>query len=84
MPQLLLKGGRVIDPASSFDAVSDVLVDGASITAIGPDLAHIAPHAEIIDCGGRLVLPGLIDTLIQRNSVDFPQPDGPSRQTVSP
>jgi dihydroorotase len=62
MPQLLLKGGRVIDPASSFDAVSDVLVDGATITAIGPDVAHIAPHAEIIDCGGRLVLPGLIDT----------------------
>jgi dihydroorotase len=62
MSQLLLKGGRVIDPATSFDAVSDILVDGETIAAMGPDLSGRAPHAEIIDCSGRLVLPGLIDT----------------------
>jgi dihydroorotase len=62
MSQLLLKGGRVIDPANGIDALLDVLVDGKSISAIGPDLLAQAPSAEVIDCRGRLVLPGLIDT----------------------
>jgi dihydroorotase len=62
MTQVLLKGGRVIDPAAGLDATLDVLVDGQRIAAIGPDLAVTAPIAEIIDCKDRLVLPGLIDT----------------------
>jgi dihydroorotase len=62
MSQLLLKGGRVIDPATSFDDTSDILIDGTRIAAMGRDLSGVAPHAEVIDCSGRLVLPGLIDT----------------------
>ena len=58
--KILLKNGRVIDPASGLDAVCDVLVADEHIEAIGPDL-HAA-DAEVIDCTGRLVLPGLIDT----------------------
>nr|WP_314625836.1 amidohydrolase/deacetylase family metallohydrolase [uncultured Noviherbaspirillum sp.] len=60
MDKLLLKGGRVIDPASGLNDVRDVLVGGGKILAIGADLA--ADGAEVIDCAGRLVLPGLIDT----------------------
>jgi dihydroorotase len=62
MSQLLLQGGHVIDPTACIDATLDVLVDGKSITAIGAGLIAQAPSAEIIDCRGRLVLPGLIDT----------------------
>jgi dihydroorotase len=62
MSQLLLQGGRVIDPAAGIDATLDVLVDGKSIAAIGAGLVAQAPAAEVIDCRGRLVLPGLIDT----------------------
>jgi dihydroorotase len=62
MTQVLLKGGRVIDPAAGLDATLDILVEGNRIAAIGPDLAVTAPIAEIIDCKDRLVLPGLIDT----------------------
>ncbi|WP_020201131.1 MULTISPECIES: amidohydrolase/deacetylase family metallohydrolase [Cupriavidus] len=62
MPQILLKGGRVIDPAAALDATLDILVDGNTIAAIGPDLAAQAPFADVIDCAGQLVLPGLIDT----------------------
>jgi dihydroorotase len=62
MSQVLLNGGRVIDPASSTDATLDILVDGTTIAAIGADLSAKAPFAEVIDCRGQLVLPGLIDT----------------------
>jgi dihydroorotase len=62
MTQVLLKGGRVIDPAAGLDATLDILVDQQRISAIGPDLAATAPIAEIIDCKDKLVLPGLIDT----------------------
>jgi hypothetical protein len=63
MTKLLLKGGRVIDPASDRDDVFDVLIDGGLIAAIGVDLDTPAcAGAEVVDCRGRLVLPGLIDT----------------------
>src|SRR4051812_21315564 len=62
MSQVLLKGGRVIDPAQNIDATLDVLVDNGVIAAIGTDLAREAPLAEAVDCSGKLVLPGLIDT----------------------
>jgi dihydroorotase len=62
MTQVLLKGGRVIDPAAGLDATLDILVEDQRIAAIGPALAATAPGADIIDCTGRLVLPGLIDT----------------------
>ena len=60
----LLAGGRVIDPASSTDALADVLVVDGVVTALGPDLAGSGaapPDAEVVDCRGTLVVPGLID-----------------------
>jgi dihydroorotase len=56
----LLRQGRVIDPQADLDSVCDVLVRDGLIKAVGPDLDP--GDAEIIDCRGRLVLPGLIDT----------------------
>jgi dihydroorotase len=60
MQRILLKGGRVIDPASGLDSICDLLVLGDRIAAIGPQGA--LADAEVIDCSGALVLPGLIDT----------------------
>jgi dihydroorotase len=60
MQGVLLRGGRVIDPAAGLDAVCDLLVSGDCIAAIAPHV--VADHAESIDCRGKLVLPGLIDT----------------------
>ncbi len=57
--KLLVKGGRVIDPANNFSQAADVLIEGAKIAAVGKDLK--ADGAEVIDARGRLVLPGLID-----------------------
>lgn len=54
--------GRVIDPAQKIDATLDILVDNGVIAAMGVDAATQARHAEVVDCSGKLVLPGLIDT----------------------
>jgi dihydroorotase len=56
---LLIKNGRVIDPAAKSDAVLDVLVDGERIAQVGPSLA--APGAEVFDAAGLVVAPGFID-----------------------
>lgn len=56
----LLRGGRVICPASGIDGVMDVGVKDGKIVAIGNNLSHGA--VKTVDVAGKLVLPGLIDT----------------------
>ncbi|HYF14200.1 MAG TPA: dihydroorotase [Phycisphaerales bacterium] len=57
---LLLRGARVIDPATGTDRVCDVAVAGAHIAAIGARLTAPA-GCEVIDCEGLVACPGLID-----------------------
>src|SRR6266567_1126504 len=59
MASLLVKGGRVIDPASSLDGTADVLIDNGRITSVGRDLPRNG--AELLDASGLIVAPGLID-----------------------
>lgn len=56
----LLKRGRIIDPASGIDQIGDVFVRDGRIVEVGAELHH--EGVQRIDCRGRLVLPGLIDT----------------------
>ena len=56
---LLIKNGRVLDPATKTDATLDVLLDGEQISKIGTNLS--APDAEIFDAKGLIVAPGFID-----------------------
>ena len=56
---LLIRGGRVVDPANNFDAVADVLVVDGKIAAVKPDI-NFAAHYEY-NAAGKLVTPGLID-----------------------
>lgn len=58
---MVLRGGRIIDPASGTDAVGDVVVDDGRIVAVGPGAADAFPEAEAIDAAGLVVTPGLID-----------------------
>ena len=58
---LLLKGGRVVDPYSSMDEVADVAVAHGRIIAVQADLPT-EKAAESINVTGALVLPGLIDS----------------------
>ena len=56
---LIIRGGRVIDPSVRLDGSRDVAVMGGRIAAVEANLA--ADAAEIINARGRLVVPGLID-----------------------
>jgi dihydroorotase len=56
---LVIKGGRVIDPSAGGDAVRDVAIAGGRIAAVGADIAGDA--TETIDARGKIVTPGLID-----------------------
>ena len=56
---LVIKGGRVIDPSLGLDAVRDVAIAKGRIAAVGEQ--HCGDAAETIDAGGKLVVPGLID-----------------------
>lgn len=56
---LLIKNGRVLDPASNTDAEFDILLKGDRISEIGADLP--AGGAEVFDATGLVVAPGFID-----------------------
>ncbi|MBK9187446.1 MAG: dihydroorotase [Phycisphaerales bacterium] len=60
MSTLLIRGGRVIDPASSTDATLDLAIRDDRIEAIGKGLSS-AGVDRVIDATGKLVVPGLID-----------------------
>lgn len=57
---LLIKGGRVIDPAQNIDEQADILVRDGKIDRIGAALSAPA-GAEVVDASGCYVTPGLID-----------------------
>jgi dihydroorotase len=56
---LIIKGGRVIDPSRKLDAARDVAISDGRIAAVEASIS--ADAAEMIDAHGKLVVPGLID-----------------------
>ena len=56
---LIIKGGRVIDPSVGLDAVRDVAIAAAGSSAVEASIAGDA--TETIDARGKIVAPGLID-----------------------
>ncbi|MEX0908061.1 MAG: dihydroorotase [Gemmatimonadota bacterium] len=57
---LLLRGGRVVDPAAGHDDIADVLLRDGRVAGVGHDLG-IPDEARVIDAAGLVVCPGLID-----------------------
>jgi dihydroorotase len=56
---LVIRGGRVIDPSAGLDATRDVAISGGRIVAVAANIAGDA--TETIDARGKIVSPGLID-----------------------
>ena len=57
---LILRGGRVIDPSQKLDAITDVAFSGGKVAQIGPALKADA-ETDVRDLSGFIVAPGLID-----------------------
>lgn len=59
-PDLILKGGRVIDPANQFDALADMAFAQGKVSGIAPTI-EAGPGTQVVDVKGHVVTPGLID-----------------------
>ncbi len=59
--RLLIKNGRVIDPANNIDRVTDIFVENGVISEIGVDTELDGLEMEVIDATGKTVAPGLVD-----------------------
>lgn len=57
---MLIRGGRVVDPANSVDVVQDLLIQDGKIARLGARLPA-PPDAAIVEAAGKLVCPGFID-----------------------
>lgn len=58
---IFIRGGRVIDPSTGFDATADVVIHRATIDRISTTRLTPPPDAQVLDAEGCLVTPGLID-----------------------
>ena len=74
--QLLIRGGRVVDPAQGVDDRFDLLIQDGKILRLGRDLA--APDAQILNAGGLTAAPGLVDI-----HVHLREPGFEAKETVS-
>ena len=72
---ILLRGGRVVDPAGGLDGLLDILVDGGSITAVGPGIDSAAERT--VDARGLIIVPGLIDM-----HVHLREPGDEAKETI--
>jgi dihydroorotase len=77
---LVLTNARIVDPAANRDERGGILVDGGIIADIGPQVTkQTAPaEAEVVDCGGHVLIPGLIDMRVQLR-----EPGGEHQETIA-
>ncbi len=66
---IVIKNGRVIDPASGTDRVADVLIEEGRIAGVAPGLS--AAGAEVFEAGGMVVAPGFIDMHVHLREPGF-------------
>lgn len=78
-PRLVIKNGRLIDPAAGIDRVTDLVLENGKVAHVGgvehPDASH---GGEVIDASGHIVAPGLIDP-----HVHFREPGGEPKETIA-
>src|ERR1700680_3298775 len=74
MSRILLRGGRLIDPAREIDETCDVLIAEGEVEAVEPPARLGVPDgATVIDAAGCWVVPGLIDPHVHLRDPGFPE-----------
>ena len=79
--ELLIKNGRVIDPANGIDKKCDVLIVDGKVAEVGEKTQDPRPETQdykVIDAAGKLVVPGLIDI-----HVHFREPGDEEEETIA-
>jgi len=76
MNSILIKNGRVIDPANGVDAVRDVFIEDGRISDQS-EIQNPKSKIEVIDASGLVVTPGLIDL-----HVHLREPGGSNKETI--
>jgi dihydroorotase len=66
---IVIKNGRVIDPATNTDRVADVLIVDGRVAGVAPNLS--SPKAEVYDATGMVVAPGFIDMHVHLREPGF-------------
>jgi dihydroorotase len=61
MFDLIVRGGRVVDPSQNLDTITDIGIVGPRINAIGNDLVLQGVRGQVIDARGLVVTPGWVD-----------------------
>jgi dihydroorotase len=74
---LLLRNARLIDPAGGTDTRGALLIQDGVIADVGSKLATAPEGAEIVDCGGAALAPGLVDM-----RAFFGEPGAEHRETI--
>ncbi|HQO37338.1 MAG TPA: dihydroorotase [Candidatus Omnitrophota bacterium] len=74
--KILIKGGRVIDPANNIDDIRDILIESTRIARIGKGLNNGAD--KTIDAAGKIVMPGFVDM-----HVHLREPGREDKETVA-
>ena len=57
--RILIKNGRVIDPANNLDETGDILIENSKISQVAKNIANGAE--KTIDATGKIVMPGIVD-----------------------
>ncbi len=70
MSTLLIKNGRVMDPASKLDTIADIAITDGKITAIDKGIESFG-NTEVFDATGRIVAPGFIDMHVHLREPGF-------------
>ncbi len=73
----LLRGGRVVDPSQKLDGVRDLMLADGMVAALAPEL-EAGPDTRVIECGGLVVTPGLIDA-----HVHLREPGDEHKETIA-
>ncbi len=75
--QVVLKGGRVVDPSQGMDDTLEVLLDGGKIARVGKGI-EASEDADVRDVSGLVVAPGLVDV-----HVHLREPGGEHKETIA-
>src|SRR4051812_16826667 len=66
---ILIRNGRVIDPASGTDRVADVRIEDGCVAGVGDNLS--SSKADVYDARGMIVAPGFIDIHVHLREPGF-------------